>query len=76
MILGIHKSIKTEFIIKLNEDKIGESLLPLSSKYYDSLLLSKNLEIKIQKTVLLPLVSYRYETWSLTLSYEHQLTVF
>ena len=25
IILGIHKSIKTEFIIKLNEDKLGNA---------------------------------------------------
>ena len=32
MILGIHKSIKNEVIIKLNEDK-RECLVLLSSKY-------------------------------------------
>jgi len=72
IILGIHKSIKTEFIIKLN----GKCLLPLRSRFYDSHLLSNNVEIKIQKPVILPLLFYRYETWSLTLNYEHPPTVF
>jgi hypothetical protein len=32
-----------------------------------SLLISKNLKIKIYKTVIFPVVLYRYETWSLNL---------
>jgi hypothetical protein len=41
-----------------------------------SILLSKNLKIKIYKTVILPLVLYGCETWSLTLREEHGLRVF
>jgi hypothetical protein len=39
-------------------------------------LLSKNLQIKIHKTIILPLVSYGCETWSLTLRNDHRLRVF
>jgi hypothetical protein len=41
-----------------------------------SRLISKNLKIKIYKTVILPLVLYGCETWSLTLGEEHRLRVF
>jgi hypothetical protein len=41
-----------------------------------SLLISKNLKIKIYKTVISPLVLYGCETWSLTLGDEHRLRVF
>jgi hypothetical protein len=41
-----------------------------------SRLISKNLKIKIYKTVLLPVVLYGCETWSLTLGEEHRLRVF
>jgi hypothetical protein len=36
----------------------------------------KNLKIKIYKTVILPVVLYGFETWSLTLREEHRLRVF
>ena len=41
-----------------------------------SRLLSKNLKIKIYRTVILPVVLYGYETWSLTLREERKLRVF
>ena len=41
-----------------------------------SSLLSKNLEIKIYRTIILPVVLYGCETWSLTLREEHRLRVF
>jgi len=37
---------------------------------------SKNLEIKIYKTIILPLVLYGCETWSLNLREERRLRVF
>jgi len=43
----------------------------LSSK-----LLSKNLKIKIYRTIILPVVLYGCETWSLTLRKERKLRVF
>jgi hypothetical protein len=39
-------------------------------------LIPKNLKIKIYKTVILPVVLYGCETWSLTLGEEHRLRVF
>jgi hypothetical protein len=38
--------------------------------------ISKNLKFKIYKTVILPVVLYGCETWSLTLGEEHRLRVF
>jgi hypothetical protein len=37
---------------------------------------SKNLKIRIYKTIILPVVLYRCETWSVTLREEHRLRVF
>jgi hypothetical protein len=34
------------------------------------------MKVKIYKTIILPLVSYVCETWSLTLKEEHRLSVF
>ena len=41
-----------------------------------SRLLSKNLKVKIYRTIILPLVLYGCETWSLTLREERRLRVF
>jgi hypothetical protein len=41
-----------------------------------SRLLSKNLKIIINKTIILPVVLYGCETWSLTLREEHRLRMF
>jgi len=38
--------------------------------------LSKNIKIKIYRTVILPVVVYGYETWSLTWREERRLRVF
>jgi hypothetical protein len=39
-------------------------------------LLYKNLKIKIYKSIILPVVLYGCETWSLTLKEEHRLRMF
>jgi hypothetical protein len=41
-----------------------------------SRLLSRNVNVKIYKTTILPVVLYECETWSLTLREEHKLRVF
>ena len=41
-----------------------------------SRLLSKNLKIKIYRTIILPVILYGCETWSLTLREERKLRVF
>jgi len=46
-----------------------QNLLPYS-------LLSKNIKIKIYRTIILPVVMYGCETWSLTLREEGRLRVF
>ena len=45
-------------------------------KFLSSSLLSKNLKIKIYRTIILPVVLCGCETWSLTLREEHRLRVF
>jgi hypothetical protein len=39
-------------------------------------LLSKNLKLKIYRSIILPFVLYGYETWSLTLREERRLRLF
>jgi hypothetical protein len=41
-----------------------------------SYLLSKNINIRIYKTIIFPVVLYGCETWSLTLREKHRLRVF
>jgi hypothetical protein len=48
----------------------------IQSKILSSHLISKNLKIKIYKTVILPVVLYGCETWPVTLREEHRLRVF
>ncbi|KAJ4444008.1 hypothetical protein ANN_05797 [Periplaneta americana] len=45
-------------------------------KLLSSSLLSENLKVRIYKTVILPVVLYDCETWTLTLREEHRLRVF
>jgi hypothetical protein len=51
-------------------------LLPFSLELISSRLLSKNIKIIIYKTIILPVVLYGSETWSLTLRKEYRLRVF
>ena len=44
--------------------------------HYKSQLLSKNMKIKIYKTIIMPVMQYGCETWSLTLREECRLRVF
>jgi hypothetical protein len=41
-----------------------------------SRLLSKNVKVRIYKTIILPVVLYGCETWSVTVREEHKLRVF
>jgi hypothetical protein len=68
-----------------NQNLIQEEIMRLNSgnACYNSVqgllsshLLSKNLKIRIYKTIILPVVLYGCETWSLTLKEEHRLKVF
>jgi len=51
-------------------------LLLFGAEFLSSSLLSKNLKIDIYRTVILPVVLYGCETWSLTLREEHRLRAF
>ncbi|KAJ4450726.1 hypothetical protein ANN_02156 [Periplaneta americana] len=53
----------------MKDEVVGKKLLSSS-------LLSKNLKVRIYKTVILPVVLYGCETWTLTLREEHRLRVF
>ena len=48
----------------------------LSSIFKSNKVGTKNLKIKIYRTIILPVVLYSCETWSLTLREEHRLRVF
>jgi len=56
--------------------KSGNACYHLVQNLLSSRLLSKNLKIKIYRTIILPVVLYGCETWSLTLWEEMKLRVF
>ena len=56
--------------------KLGNACYHSVQNLLSSNLLSKNLKIKIYRTIILPVVLYGCETWSLTLREEHKLSVF
>jgi hypothetical protein len=56
--------------------KLGKACYHLVQNLLTSSLLSKNLKIKIYRTIILPVVLYECETWSLTLREEHRLKLF
>ena len=56
--------------------KLGNACYYSVQNLLSSILLSKNLKIKIYRTIILPVVLYGCETWSLTLREERRLRVF
>jgi len=56
--------------------KVGNACYYSVLYLLSSSLLSKKLKIKIYRTIILPVVLYRCETWSLTLREERRLRVF
>ena len=56
--------------------KSGNTCYNSGQKLLSSSLLSKNIKIKIYRTIILPDVVYGHETWLLTLREEHRLMVF
>jgi hypothetical protein len=48
----------------------------MSLAHYPTRLLTKNVKIRICRTIILPVVLYRCETWSVKLREEHRLTMF
>jgi hypothetical protein len=65
----IHEEIKS----KLNS---GNACYRSVQSLLSSHLLSRNVKVKIYKTIILPVVLYVCETWSLTLREEYRLRVF
>jgi len=72
-ILTNQNSIPKEIKSRL---KSGNAFYYSVQNLLSSGLLSKNLKIKINKTIILPVVLYGCETWSLTLREEGRLRVF
>ena len=56
--------------------KLGNACYHSVQNLLSSSLLSKNVKIKIYRTIILPVVLYGCETWSLTFREEHRLRVF
>jgi hypothetical protein len=46
------------------------------SRIFTSLLLPESIKIRVCSTIILPVVSYGYETWFLSLRQEHKLQIF
>ena len=67
------KGIQEEMKSRL---KLGNACYHSVQNLLSSSLLSKNLKIKIYRTIILPVALYGCETWSLTLREEHRLRVF
>ena len=57
-------------------DVTGSACYHSVQNLLSSRLLSQNLKIKIYRTIILPVVMYGCETWSLTLREERKLRVF
>jgi len=66
-------SIQEEIMSRL---KSGNACYYSVQNLLSSRLLSKNLKIKIYRTIILPIVLYGCETWSLTVREERRLRVF
>jgi len=68
-------------VLNLFSSQIGEFFLPHPVVYYSvqnlfsSSLLSKHVKINVYRTIILPVVLYGCETWSLTLGEERKLRV-
>jgi hypothetical protein len=65
--------IQEEIKIRLNS---GNACYHSVQNLFSSHLLSKNIKIRISKSIILPVVLYGCETWPLTLREEHRLRVF
>jgi hypothetical protein len=63
-----HNCMNEEIKSRLN---LGNACYHSVQSLLSSCLLSRNVKVKIYKTIILPVVLYRCETWSLTLREEH-----
>jgi hypothetical protein len=62
--------------LRLSQLANGNACYHSVQNLLSSRLLSKHLKIRIYRTIILPVVLYGCETWSLTLREEHRLRVF
>jgi hypothetical protein len=70
MTVTIQNLIQEEIKRRLNS---GDACYHSVQNLLSSRLLSKNVKVTIYKTIILPVVLYGCETWSLTLRGEHRL---
>jgi hypothetical protein len=70
------KMCLNETYSKVHVSKHLSDNFTIPSSTFSSRLLSKNVKIIMYKIIILPVVLYRCETWSLTLREEHRLRVF
>ena len=76
------KYLGTTLTIQKSFREIKSKLKPGNACYHSvqnllsSSLLCKNLKIKVYRTIILPVILYGCETWSLTLREEHRLRLF
>jgi len=71
--LTYQNSIQEKIKSRLKE---GDACYHSVQNLLSSSLLSKNINIKIYRTIILPVVLHEYETWSLRLREERRLKVF
>jgi len=73
------RSVSIEFISTYFKSKLllksGNVCYHLVQNLLSSSLIPRNLKIEIYRTIILTVVLYRCETWSLTLREEHRLRV-
>jgi len=67
---------KNHLTYLIADDEPGNACYRSAKNLLSSSLVSKNLKIKISSTIILPLVLYGCETWSLALRVECSLRVF
>ena len=70
--MSSHSAVARDVLTESNSTNCYHSVQNLLS----SRLLSKNIKIKIYRTIILPIVLYGCEAWSLTLREERKLRVF
>ena len=71
----VHTEIRSR-IVQASRLRAGNACYYSVQNLLSSRLLSKNLKIKIYRTIILPIVLYGCETWSLTLREERKLRAF
>jgi hypothetical protein len=71
---------KTKYMLMSRSQKVGQKRsIKIANRSFEdvsSRLLSRNVKVKIYKTIILPVVLCGCETWSLTLREEHRLRAF